>query len=250
LDGLHPDVLSPPAATTSPRADFERFFASTIVACEVPRAMEGHADVVSLSARRARPESLSKRWLGLDWGEHLPWELCGLSVELADMAEVMPFVEERYPELFGLRPDDDRFLPDPMRLAKWRFFEESDVFVFRDGGDIVGLQIAHPTDWSSYYIRSLALLPAYRNRGLIAELTREMCAVLATFGVERVEGETAPPNVPCLISQSRLGYMPTGTLNSDRWGAMIRMTKYLREDAADVFRDQFCYGTWPRCRDG
>ena len=212
-------------------------------------AMDGHADVVSLSTRWARPQSLTQRWFGLDWTEHLPWQVCGVTVDVGDFAEILPSIQRLYPALYGRAATDDRFLPDPMRPAKFRFYQEADVFVFRDADEMIGLQVAHPTDWSSYYVRTVALLPQYRGRGIVAAITRRMSELLARVGVERIEGDIPPPNIPNVIAQTKLGYVATGMLNTDRWGAMTRLTKYISDGADSVFRDRFCYGTWPRCRD-
>jgi hypothetical protein len=72
--------------------------------------------------------------------------------------------------------------------------------------------------------------------------------VLSAAGVERIVGDTTPTNVINLIAQTRLGYVPTGLNNTDRWGAMVRLTRFLREDAEGVYRAQFCAGDWPRHR--
>ena len=135
-----------------------------------------------------------------------------------------------------------------MTPVKLRFYAESDVFVFRDQGKIVGLLVAHPTDWSCYYMRSLVLLPAYRGRGLIGPLTEHLAEALGPAGVERIDCDVAPVNVACLTVSTRLGFIPRGTLNTDRWGALVRLTKYVRPEAEDVFHEQFCAGRWPRCR--
>jgi GNAT superfamily N-acetyltransferase len=191
---------------------------------------------------------MSERWFGLDWREHLPWEFCGVRIEYGEMADVMPFIEEHFPKMFG-REDQDGWLADPMSRNKLRFYDDADVFVVRDGEKLVGLEIAHPTDWSTYYLRSHALLPAYRGRGIMAELMKRRVAVLASVGVQRMEGDVVPANVAQMIAHTRIGGVVTGTLNSDRWGTVIRLTKYIDPDADEVFRKQFCCGTWPPCRE-
>jgi RimJ/RimL family protein N-acetyltransferase len=209
--------------------------------------MDGHAAVLQISTR-SRPDPLSKRWFGLDWREHLPWQLCGVSVEVGEMDDVLPFIERLYPQLFW-REGDDGWLDDGMSAAKLRFFEDADVFLIKDDGELVGLEIAHPTDWSTYYLRTHALLPAYRGRGIMAEMMKRRSEVLATVGVQRIEGDVVPANVAQMIAHTKIGCVVTGTLNTDRWGALVRITKYIESNSDDVFRKQFCCGTWPRCHE-
>jgi GNAT superfamily N-acetyltransferase len=194
-----------------------------------------------------RCDRLSARWLGLNWEEHLPWTLAGVRVELAAIEDALPFIRDAYPTIFRAPEGDDRWLADPMTEKKIAFYREADVFVVRDGGRCIGLQIGHPTDWSSYYVRTVALLPEYRGRGIVAQLTARMVEVLRDAGIERVEGDVPPANVANMVAQTRLGYVATGVLNHDRWGAMVRLTRHIAERADDVFRRQFCMGTWPRC---
>jgi GNAT superfamily N-acetyltransferase len=190
-------------------------------------------------------ESLSMRWWSLDWRAHLPVTFGAITVELATLADAEAFIGEQYPRMFAAA-DGASWLANPMTEAKRRFYRDADIFLFREGDRAVGLQIGHPTDWSTYYVRTVALLPDHRGRGLLAGLTAHVASVLAGVGVERLEGDIPPTNTANLLAQMRLGYVATGTLNSERWGLVVRMTKYLRDDADAAFRRQFCAFTWPR----
>jgi GNAT superfamily N-acetyltransferase len=164
------------------------------------------------------------------------------------MDDVMPFIKERFAALFW-REGEDGWLRDDMSPAKLRFYEDADVFLVRDGDALVGLEIAHPTDWSTYYLRTHVLLPAYRGRGIMAELMRRRAAVLAGVGVQRIEGDVIPTNVAQMIAHTKIGAIVTGTSNTDRWGTLVRLTKYIEPTAEAVFHDQFCCGKWPRCHE-
>ncbi|XYH92913.1 GNAT family N-acetyltransferase [Sorangium sp. So ce1128] len=190
-------------------------------------------------------ESLAMRWWNLDWRAYLPLTLGDVTVELGTLADAESFIRAHYPGMFAA-PDGASWLADPMTEAKRRFYHDADIFLFRDCDRSVGLQIGHPIDWSTYYVRTVALLPEHRGRGLLAGLTAHVANVLAGAGVERIEGDIPPTNMANLLAQTRLGYVATGTLNSDRWGLLVRMTKYLRDDADAVFRRQYCAVAWPR----
>jgi ribosomal protein S18 acetylase RimI-like enzyme len=187
-----------------------------------------------------RAPSLSTQLWSLDWTRILPFQFDDVSVEIATFADAAPFIEEHYPKFFAHEDDGVKFLREPMTEAKRRFSELSDVFLFRDGEKKVGVMISHPTDWSTYYLRSSAFLPEYRNRHLLTRFTEALFAPLAAAGVARMETETAPSNLAVQRVMVTCGWVITGTTNSERWGTLLRATKFLSDEARAAFSHQFC----------
>ena len=193
---------------------------------------------------------MSLRYWDLDWSEHLPWQLeDGLVIDHARFDDVWPFIRDRYAEIFEVGDGGSGFLEEPMTDAKWRFLLECDVFVFRDGARIVGLSVCHPTDWSSYYFRSTAIVREYQDRRLVSVWAERCMAVLARHGVARIDGDTSPSNLASMRMLIRLGFNVTASSNSERWGALVRLTKFLRRDAESAFLDRFCHGVRYQRRD-
>lgn len=184
--------------------------------------------------------SQSRRLWGLCWDTVLPWSIDDVSVEVGTFADALPFIRDHYARIFGEGSAPGRFLSDPMTGAKRRFGDEMDVLAFRHEDSTVGLLMAHPLDWSTYYMRSVALLPEYRDRRLLTRLVERTFSPLREVGVERIEGDCAPTNGAMMRMLVGLGFLVTSTANSERWGAHVRFTKYLRDDAEDVFARQFC----------
>ena len=197
------------------------------------------ARMTELPERGAR-ETLSKRIWGFDWSEELPWDLDGIRAEAASFAEGLSFVEAHYAAIFGPLTDGSRFLSDAMTPAKRRFGDEMDVIAFRDGPETVGVWMGHPSDWSSYYVRSVAFLEAYRDRRIMTGFLERCYAPLRRIGVERLETECSPANLPVMKILTRDGWVVTSTTNSERWGAVVRLSKFLRQEAETVFFRQFC----------
>lgn len=182
----------------------------------------------------------SVRLWGLDWRSVLPWSFDDVIVEAGTFAEATPFVEEHYAPIFRAAGADTRFLGDPMTPAKRRFSDAMDVFLMRHEGRVVGTLMAHPLDWSSYYMRSVAILPAHRDRRVLTRLVEAMYAPLRAAGVERMEGEISPTNLPMMRMLVGLGWVVNATVNSERWGTMVRLVKFLHEDAEATFSERFC----------
>ena len=127
---------------------------------------------ISAHARRSplsplTPPLSQKLW-DLDWAQLLPWSFEEVTVEVGTFDEALPFVAEHYARIFGTDELAGRFLVEAMTPAKRRFGAEMDVFLFRAEGRTVGIFMSHPSDWSTYYMRTAALLPEYRGRHLVS----------------------------------------------------------------------------------
>lgn len=188
--------------------------------------------------RRATP--LSQRLWGLEWSRILPWQFDSVEVVPGSFAEAMPFVEAHYAGIFKADGQGERFLSDPMTPAKLRFGEEMDVFLMRSEGREVGVMMAHPTDWSSYYVRTIAVLPEARNQHVVTQFAAALDAPLRAVGAERIEADVSPGNLPMLRVLIGQGWVVNGTQNSERWGSHLRLCRFLRPEAEQTFAKQFC----------
>lgn len=186
-------------------------------------------------------KTFSRRLWELDWSRHLPWVLDeGVRVEEGSVDEILTFMRCHYGSIFAVDPEDQRFLPDAFTEAKRRFLSASDRLAFRDGDQIVGVLVGNPIDWSTYYWRTVAFLPEHQGRGLLAAALERTDRVLRSVGVERIEGDAAPTNYRQIRLLLRLGYCVTGSSNSERWGAMLRLTRFLNEEGERVFTTRYC----------
>jgi hypothetical protein len=103
------------------------------------------------------------------------------------------------------------------------------------------LLLANPLDWSTYYMRSVAMLSEFRERRLLTRFMERSYEPLREAGVERIEGECSPANTPMMRMLVGQGFLVTSTTNSERWGSTVHFTKFLSEEADTVFRRQYCY---------
>ncbi len=184
--------------------------------------------------------SLGERLWDFSWDDYLPAPMTpdGIVLVRSSYAQASAFISEHYEHIFG---QCERFLVSPDTPAKRRYLQTvADFLEFRHDGECVGLAIGNATDWSSYYLRSMGLLPAFRDQKAGGAYLRFMCEVLSGLGVERVEAHTSPDNEFCARGMVRCGFHHSGTVLSERWGALSMFTKYLDPEGCRVFKRQFC----------
>jgi hypothetical protein len=191
------------------------------------------------SAAPSRPIRTSQRLWDLDWNQVLPWTIGGVRVEAPPFETAAPFVAEHLPQIFGTQ-NSGRFLDEAMTEAKRRFANEMDVFLFTDRGTPVGVFLAHPTDWSTYYLRMGFFTTDWRDKRIGSEFLERLCEPLARAGVERLEAEVSPMNSPTIRAFAAQRWLVTSMVSSERWGNLVRYTKFLNQDAEAVFRRQLC----------
>lgn len=184
--------------------------------------------------------SLTQRVLGLDWGAHMPWPIEGGIVDVVSADEGLAFLAAHRDALFEGHDQGSRFLHDAGSPARARWAREMDFFVVRVDGRLTALVVGHLSDWSTYYVRSASVLPEARNLSIPRQVLPPLFEHLARHGVERVEAETAPTNLPCLRGLQAHGFMVTSVGSSERWGTSLRLTRFLSAEAEAVFVRQFC----------
>jgi GNAT superfamily N-acetyltransferase len=181
---------------------------------------------------------------GLDWADWLPRRFTddGVELHLSDIETALPFITAHYGEIFEQDLERGRFFSEPFDGAKRRYYQTSDVFEIRHAERTVGLLIGAPSDWSTYYVRTMGVIPAYQGRQLPRVILPFLFEKLAEAGVRRFEAETSPSNLATVLFLTRMRFNITGNVLTERWGALLRLTKFLDEDAEDVFLDKYCSG--------
>lgn len=188
-----------------------------------------------------KPVRLSEVLWGINWSEAFPFEIKpGIWAEVGSTDAVSAFAREHFGTIFGDSERGARFFLDA-GVAKERYLQHvCDSFIVRDGDTAIGVVICNPVDWSSYYLRMAAFLPAYQGQDLVKFVVPRTWAVLARAGVARFEMDTAPSNTRALGAALATGFVVTGTSLSERWGALSRLTRYLDSGAEEAYLDRFC----------
>jgi RimJ/RimL family protein N-acetyltransferase len=186
--------------------------------------------------------TLSSRLWDIDWSSILPLDLGdGMVARMATFDELSDFCAQHIEDIFQ-EPKTSPFLKDPMTVAKRRYYEEIADITLIGADEPIGLFVGEPADWGTYYVRVMASVPSAQGKRYCNMFAIKVFDILAAHGVERVHTEISPANFASTYVAMRMRFRPTGTVLSDRWGAVTRLTKFLCEERQEVFFDQFCAG--------
>ncbi len=206
----------------------------------LPPSIETAADA-SPTFARATTTSLSTKLWGLELCRDLPRVLSsdGIEATRGDLTRVRSFLAEEFPlfgeEALGAQPSAS------IRDAKrWYLHAACDAIELRHGGHTIGVFIGAPEDWSSYYIRTFAVVQAYQRPALIRRFGREcVFGPLAEHHVERVVADTSPANLAMSRCFTELHFHVTGHQLGDRWGPLVRYTRFLDPACEAAFLKRF-----------
>jgi len=178
---------------------------------------------------------MSKRFWGLDWGALLPWRIDDdTRIEWGTFDDAESFIRATFPSTFNV---EKRWLVEPMSEAKRRFAAEMDVFLCRHRDEIVGVLAGHPSDWSTYYWRTVAMRPDFRGAGLLNALGDRIVPRMREVGIARMEADASAGNLVMMHFLQKIGFIVTGNVSSERWGLAVRLTHFLDPSMARIYRD-------------
>jgi hypothetical protein len=195
------------------------------------------------TAQNALPSSttLSARLWGLDFTKTSPRTLTsdGVQAVPGDMTRACDFLAREFP---AFREEHSGVIPSAKMLDAKRWYLQSacDVIELRHDDRTVGVLIGAPEDWSSFYIRMFALLQAYQRPALRRRFVREcVFEPLIAHQVERVVADTSPLNLGMSVLFNEMRFHVTGHQLSDRWGPLVRYTKFLDPACEAAFHRRF-----------
>ena len=187
---------------------------------------------------------LSQEIFGLDWSRILPFrvESADAWILAADHAEVTAFLSEHARTLLG-PGGSGSVLGFDSGSRKGAYCDRvADAFKIVRDGSTIGVLVAEPSDWSSYYVRYMSVLPDQRGRGLVNGFFELFMETLARHGIDRLEADVAASHLAQLRRLIGLGFYVMGNTHSERFGALVRMVRFLDARCERAFLDRFCAG--------
>jgi hypothetical protein len=163
-----------------------------------------------------------------------------------DLGRIRAFLANEFPTLTeeGLAAAPlDPLLADTKR---WYLGQACDLVEMQKDGETIGAMIGAPEDWSTYYLRIYAVSPRYQRPILTRRFYECMVEPLLACSVQRVVTDTSPTNASAARRLSEMNFHVTGQQLSDRYGPLIRYTKFLDPTAEAAFVARYAGSAPPR----
>jgi GNAT superfamily N-acetyltransferase len=194
----------------------------------------------------AKHPSWTEAILGLSFGDHFPLYLSPEDhVVIAELSQVLEFLSKNFQEGFETARASAAFAGEPFSESKRRYYERvSDCFLFKHGDTTIGSFLGTAIDWSTYYIRNILILPEYQGQGRWQRFLTHLLEILQEAEVDRVEIDVSPANLKHLRALNKLDFNVSGLNLTDRWGGLLKLTKFLKPRRHGIFLEQFCGGPW------
>lgn len=184
---------------------------------------------------------LSTKLWGLDLTRNLPHVLShdGITAVPGDLTRIRTFIAEEFPafgeEIVGAGPN-----ASIIDAKRWYLASACDAIELRANDLTVGVFVGAPEDWSSYYIRTFAVIQMYQRHGLIRRFMREcVFGPMESAHIERIVADTSPANLAMARCFSELHFHATGHQLSERWGPLVRYTRFLDPACEAAFCKRF-----------
>lgn len=172
----------------------------------------------------------------------------GVTARAVEEKELSVVIRNLWPEVFSANEDIEFF-----QIPKERFKSlkpllaefaktHTEKWVFYAGKSPIGWSIGEMDDESTFYMRNSGLLPEYRRKGIYSSFLERFITELTALGYERVTSHHQMNNNPVIIAKLKAGFRIIGTEMDERYGAQIKLVKFLHEDRARAARRLFSLG--------
>jgi len=207
--------------------------------CDVERT-DVHS-IAELSSCKHAAVSHSQRMWGFSLADTLPRVLTrdGVTAVAGDYARIGGFLASE----FGMFHEESQGA-DPDYIVRNRkseyLREECDLIELRHADDTIGVFMGAPEDWSTYYVRIFALRRSFQRPAMTRLFVRDcLFSPLSEHGVERICADTSPANIAMSHLFTELHFHVTGSQLSERWGPLIRYTRFLSPACEAEFLRKF-----------
>ncbi len=94
-------------------------------------------------------------------------------------------------------------------------------------------------DVETFFIDTVGLIPAFRNRGIYTAFLKQIIAYLGAMGYERLTTSHHPNNRAILIVELKAGFNIVGIELHESCGAGIKVAYIFHDDRREWFRQIF-----------
>ncbi|MDX2565451.1 GNAT family N-acetyltransferase [Streptomyces sp. TX20-6-3] len=138
--------------------------------------------------------------------------------DMAEAAEVATWVRSADEAFMWCGKADFPF--SAATVASWREMQESNAFMLREGGTLVGYgELWFDAEEGEVELARLIVAPSARGKGVGQKLVRNLSEAAKKEGYSSIFMRVHPSNKPALECYSRSGFSPVDSADAAAWNA-------------------------------
>lgn len=160
--------------------------------------------------------------------------------------EFFEFVKKEYPKVFKKSPTPIFNYKKGSKTQKdidstWEEYQKvhAEYFIFKDGNKKIGWFAGYLEDFETFYLRNVALLPKWQNKGIYSKFQEALIEYVKKLGYQKISCHEKATNLYMLRLQMKFGFFIVGHENHDRWGNLLRLTKFLNKKREKNYIENF-----------
>lgn len=180
----------------------------------------------------------------IPWHEYLPITLKnGYEIHSGSFEEVKMFAQSHFQQIYSPIDPKTQYRWGEDHPNKKSFYENfAEIFLFKKGAEIIGFHVINLTDWSTVYHRNVSISKKHQNKQLWQLWFACLIEILKAHQIHRVECDVSPGNTKKVHVLNKMGFRVTGFNTSERWGAVMKFTKFLNSEYENLFQKNLCLG--------
>lgn len=177
---------------------------------------------------------------GLEWGNFFPLSLGDYELSASSFEEFTELKNSNNSFLITSEKSNESFVKDISSASKEEYLKSvSDFFTIKKDGEVIGVVVCEIRDWATYYLRYIFIAKEHRSHNLTSLFVAEIEKILRLFSVDKIVCDVSPSNLGQVARMSRAGYVYTGSILCERFGANMTLTKFLKDESWMVFNNNF-----------
>jgi hypothetical protein len=160
--------------------------------------------------------------------------------------ELFDFTDKHFKEVFGdgfnstveIKKNSGLWHGFQSTLKEYRKIH-TEYFLFKRNGKVVGWSYGEMEDFETFYMRNTGILPDHQNKKIYLHFLDQFLKYSKKIGYQRVSSQHSVSNAKIISLKMGIGFIVVGTENHDRWGALVKLVKFLDVKREKSFKKTF-----------
>lgn len=115
----------------------------------------------------------------------------------------------------------------------------AEYFLIYHKDKAIGWFMGEMEDFETFYMRNTGILPKHQGKGIYSAFLDKFIPYITKLGYQRISSHHVGHNKRIFNLKMNKGFMIVGTENHERWGALVKMVKFLNKEREAYHKKKF-----------